>query len=173
MGAVAADDGGFIFLAIVERDPDLACIGDDVIVGEDVSFFVDDEARALAFLRQQAVEEVEGHDARGDVDDGSNVLAVDLDVVLLFGVERFAAGGLGDFNVLRTADPIGGMETSVAVGGEVEEGRRQNNRENKRTQESHRGYSLKACSLNSSEKWDLPQRVRGTLRKFLTTGATG
>src|ERR1019366_4132937 len=33
----------------------------------------------------------------------------------------------------------GGMETSVAVGGEVEEGRRHNNRKNKRTQESHRG----------------------------------
>src|ERR1019366_243380 len=138
MRAVAADDGGLIFLAIVQRDPDLARIRDDVIVGEDVSFFVDDEPRALALLRNQAVEKVEGHDARGDVDDGSKVLVVDLDVVLLFGVERFAAGGLGDFNVLRTADPVGGVETSVTIGGEVEEGGRQNNRKNKRTQESHR-----------------------------------
>ena len=81
-----------------------------------------------------------------------DVLAVDADVVLLFGVERFAAGGFGDFNVLRTADPVGGMETPVAIGGEVEEGGRQNNCEDKSTQESHRGYSLKACSLNSSEK---------------------
>ena len=139
MGLVGADDGGLIFLAVVQRDFNLARFGDDVIVGEDVSFFVDDETGALAFLRDQAVEEVEGHYARGDVDYRCDVLAVDADVVLLFGVERFAAGGFGDFNVLRTADPVGGMETSVAIGGEVEEGGRQNNGENKRTQESHRG----------------------------------
>ena len=53
MRLVGADDGGLIFLAVVERDFDLARIGDDVIVGEDVSFFVDDEAGALAFLRDR------------------------------------------------------------------------------------------------------------------------
>src|SRR5260370_15021472 len=152
MRAVAADDGGLIFLAIVERDPDLARIGDDVIVGEDMPFFVDDEARALALLRHQSVEKVEGHNTRSDVDDGSNVLVVDADVVLFFGVEPFAAVGFRHLHVLRTADPVGGMETSVAIGSEVEESGRQNNRKNKRTQESHRGYSPKACSLNSSEK---------------------
>jgi hypothetical protein len=47
MRLVGADDGGLIFLAIVERDLNLARFGDDVIVGEDVSFFVDDEAGAL------------------------------------------------------------------------------------------------------------------------------
>jgi hypothetical protein len=50
---------------------------------------------------------------------------------LLFGVERFAAGGFGDFSVLRMADPVGGMEASVAIGGEVEERGRQNDGENK------------------------------------------
>ncbi len=49
---VGADDGGLICLAVVECDLDLARFGDDVIVGEDVSFFVDDEAGALAFLRE-------------------------------------------------------------------------------------------------------------------------
>ena len=62
MRAVGADDGGLIFLTIVERDPDLAGILDDVVVGEDVSFFVDDEARALALLWDESVEEVQGHD---------------------------------------------------------------------------------------------------------------
>ena len=132
-----------IFLAVVKRNFDLARIGDDVIVGENMSFFVDDEAGALAFLRNQSVEEVEGHDARGDVDYRCNVLAVDADVVLLFGVQGFAAGGFGNFNALRAADPVGGMEVSVAVGGEVEEGGRQKNGENKSAQESHRVCSPK------------------------------
>jgi hypothetical protein len=39
---------------------------------------------------------------------------------LLFGVEGFAAGGFGDFYVLGMADPVGGMEASVVIGGEVE-----------------------------------------------------
>jgi hypothetical protein len=48
---VGADDGGLVFLAVVQRDFDLAGVSDDVIVGEDVSFFIDDETGALAFLR--------------------------------------------------------------------------------------------------------------------------
>ena len=67
--AVGADDGGAIFLAVAERDFDLPGFGDHVVVGEDVAFFVDDEAGALTFLRDQSVEEVVGHGARGDVDD--------------------------------------------------------------------------------------------------------
>ena len=50
MGAVGTDDCGLIFFAVVERDPDLACIGNDVIIREDVSFLVDDEAGALTLL---------------------------------------------------------------------------------------------------------------------------
>src|SRR5271157_2595115 len=142
MRLVGADDGGLIFLAVVQRHFNLARFGDDVIVGEDVSFFVDNETGALAFLRHQAVKEVEGHDARGYVDYRRDVLAIDVDVVLLFGVERFAAGGFGDFNALRTPDPVGGMETSAAIGGEVDKGRRQNNGEKNRTQEFHRCRSL-------------------------------
>ncbi len=51
MRLVGAYYGGFVFLAIVEGYFDLAGFGDDVIVGEDVSFFVDDETGALALLR--------------------------------------------------------------------------------------------------------------------------
>ena len=40
-----------------------------------LSFFVDDEAGALAFLRYQSVEKVKGHHARRDVDDRADVLA--------------------------------------------------------------------------------------------------
>jgi hypothetical protein len=94
-----------------------------MVIREDVSFFVDDEAGALTLLRVQSVEKVEGLHSRSDVDDGANVFAIDVDVVLLFTIERFAATrSFGDFNVLRTADPVSGVETSVAVGGEVEEG---------------------------------------------------
>jgi len=60
-----------------------------------------------------AVEEVVGHDARGDVHDRRDVFAVDADVVLLFGVKRFAAGGFGNLNALRMAEPVGGMEASL------------------------------------------------------------
>ena len=119
MCAVGADDGGLIFLAVVEGDFDLARIRDDVIVGEDVSFFVDDETGTLAFLGNESVEEVEGHDARGDVDDRTDVFAVDGDVVLLFSVKRLAAGGFGDLDLVGAADPVGGLQTAVAVGREV------------------------------------------------------
>ena len=85
----------------------------------------------------ETIEEVEGHHARSDIDYRADVLAIDGDVVLLFGVERLAAGGFGDLDVLRMADPVGGVETSVAIGGEVEEGGRQNDGENKRTRKSH------------------------------------
>ena len=142
MSAVGADDGGAVFLVVMEGDLNLLRVGDDVVIGEDVSGFVDDETGSLALLRVQAVEEVEGLHPRRDVDYGGDVLAIDADVVLFFGVEPFAAGRFGDFNVLRTADPVGGLEPSVAIGGEVEEGRYQNNCENKRAEESHWGESL-------------------------------
>ena len=137
MCLVGADDGGFVFLAVVKGDPDFTRVGDDVVVGKDVSFFVDDETGALAFLRIEAVKEIEGLNFRSDIDDGGDVLAVDADVVLLFGVEGFASGGFGDLNVLGVADPIGRMEESVTVGGEVEESGCQNNAEEKRARESH------------------------------------
>ena len=84
---IGAHNGCLVLLAVVEGHFDLACIGDDVIVGENVAVFIDDEAGALAFLRDQAVEEVEGHGARGDVHHRWNILAIDADVVLLFRVE--------------------------------------------------------------------------------------
>ena len=64
---------------------------------------------------------------------GSDVLAVDADVVLLFGVERLA-GGFGDLDPLRAADPTGRMPTAAAVRGEIEKRSRQNHGQNKWTQ---------------------------------------
>src|ERR1700723_4020991 len=121
MRFVSADDGSLIFLAIVQRDFDLARVGNDMIVGENLSFFVDDEAGTLALLGHEAIEEIKGHDARGDVDDGCDVLAIDTDIILLFGVERFAAGGFDNFSMLRMADPVGSVKAGVAKGGEIEE----------------------------------------------------
>ena len=92
MGLVHADDGGSIFFAVVEGDPDLARVGDDVVVGEDMAFFVDDEAGTLALLRVEAVEEIEGLHLRSYIDDGGDIFAVDTDVVLLLGVQGFPAG---------------------------------------------------------------------------------
>ena len=60
MSAVGADDGGAVFLVVMEGDLNLLRVGDDVVIGEDVSGFVDDETGSLALLRVQAVEEVEG-----------------------------------------------------------------------------------------------------------------
>ena len=150
----------------MERDLDLARIGDDVIVSENTPFFVDDKAGALAFLRYQPVEEVVGHDARGDVHDRRDVFAVDADVVLLFGVKRFAAGGFGNLNALRMAEPVGGMEASAAVGSEAKKGRHQNRGENKSAEESHRNESLKTCTLILAKKSHLPQSTRNGRRNF-------
>ena len=117
---VGADDRGAEFLAVVQRDFHLAGVGDHVIVGEDVAFLVDNEARALAFLRHQAVEEVEGDGVRGDVHDRGDVLAVDEDIVLLFGIERLAAGGFGDFDFVGRLT-VGQVERPRSPGCEIKE----------------------------------------------------
>ena len=66
--AVSANDCRAIFLAIVQRDFHLPGVGDHMIVGENVTFFIDDETGALAFLRHQAIEEIKSDGARSDVD---------------------------------------------------------------------------------------------------------
>ena len=75
--AVGAHHRGPVLLAVVQRDFHLAGLGDHVIVGQHVTFFIDNEARALPFLRHQAIEEIEGHGARSDVHHRIDVLAID------------------------------------------------------------------------------------------------
>ena len=64
--------------------------------------------------------EIEGDSARRDVHDRRNIVVVDPDIVLLFGVEGLASRGLGDFDLGGTTHPICRMEPPLAVGGEVE-----------------------------------------------------
>jgi len=106
-------------------DFDLAGVGDHVVVGEDVAFLIDDEARALAFLGNQSVEEVERDGLGGDVHDRRDVLAVDEDVVLLFGVERFAGSRLRDLDFDGAIDPVRKVQGRGFPGGEVKKGSRQ------------------------------------------------
>ncbi len=54
---------------------------------------IEDEAGPLALLGHGPVEEVEGDGGGGDVDDRRQGLAVDGDVLLLFGVECGRRGG--------------------------------------------------------------------------------
>ncbi len=92
-----------------EGDFDALGVGDDVVVGEDVALLVEDEAGALALLRDGAVEEVEGDGGGGDVDDGGQAFFVDGDVLLLFVV--VGGGGFGFFfgeGEVREGDVSGG-----------------------------------------------------------------
>lgn len=45
---VDADEGGFVGFLVVGGDADFECVGDDVVVGEDVAFWCDDDAGAEA-----------------------------------------------------------------------------------------------------------------------------
>jgi len=126
----------------VQRDFHLARVGDDVIVGEDVAIFVDDKARSLTVLRNQPVKEVERHDARRNVHHGWNIPAIDADIVLLFAVEPFAAGSLGDLHLRGMAEPVhrirAGQFRIRTPSGEVEECAGDYQREHCRSYEFHR-----------------------------------
>jgi len=135
---VRANNRSPIFLPVVEGNPDLAGVGDHVIVGENVPSFVDDESGALSFLRNQAIEKIVGHGPGRDVYHRSDVFAIDADVVLLFGVERIAACRLSDLDLGRGAYPVGRMQSPVTVGGEVEKRSGNNDGESKRADDSHR-----------------------------------
>ncbi len=54
MDWVDANPGGLELLLVPERDLDGLRVVDDVVVGEDVTLVVDDEAGALALLRDWA-----------------------------------------------------------------------------------------------------------------------
>ena len=65
MRAVHAHDRCPVFFAIVQRYFNLAAagngVGDNVIVGKYVAIAINNEARALTFLRYQPVKEIKSH----------------------------------------------------------------------------------------------------------------
>src|ERR1019366_2467744 len=109
----------------------------------DVSFLVDDEAGTLALLRHGPVEEVVCHGFRGDVDDRWNGLVIDINIIVLIGVEGLWARSLTEFDVRGPGDQ--GCRRDPAVMGRVPvEGSHQNDCKKKRPCESH--SFLKAIS---------------------------
>ena len=114
-----------ILLAIVEGDLDALRVGNNVIVGQDVAFLVDNEPRPLAFLRNQPVKEIKSHGSRGDINYRGDVLAIDANVVLFFAIERFVARSLGNLDLVGTPKPLNSLEPVWPVSREVKEGSRQ------------------------------------------------
>ena len=84
---------------VVQRDFNILGALDHVEVGEDVSLFVENESRTLAFLRHHAIKEVKAHGARANVHHRWNRLLVDADVDLLFRIERLRPRGLRQFQL--------------------------------------------------------------------------
>ena len=83
------------FFLLDKSDFDRLRAFDDVIVRQDVSLLVDDEAGALALFGHRLVEEVVSNLHRRDVHHRRQRALVDRDVLLLFGVERRCRFGLG------------------------------------------------------------------------------
>src|SRR6185437_9713262 len=100
-------------------DLNLSRIRNHVVISQNVAIVVNDESRALSFLGHQAVEEVQGNRARGNVHNRSDVLAINRDVVLLFAIEWFVTGSLGDLHLRRRR--VHQPEGSRAIGREVKE----------------------------------------------------
>ena len=69
MEAIFADDLRRVAVLVVGLNLDVTRVGDDMVVGEDVALFVEDEAGTLIGLGDVTVEEIEGYGSCGDVDD--------------------------------------------------------------------------------------------------------
>ena len=110
---------GFVTVLIGERDFNLLAAGDDVIIGEDVSLLVEDEAGALVLLGDDLEEEVDGLRRRGDVDDRRQRLFVDGDVVHLLGVVLGRGVGFGQCEARSERVAV---EHALAQRSEVERG---------------------------------------------------
>ena len=104
---VGSDDGGRIVLFVGQDDLELTGSIDDMVVGEDVSLFVDEEAGAGTLRGLGSEEEIIGDDGGGDVDHRGRDALVDVHVVLLIGVERRSGLGLGELHGVAR-DPRGG-----------------------------------------------------------------
>src|SRR6185312_7998460 len=57
---IGADDFRVVLFAIVQGDFKCARVLNNVVVGKDVAFFIDDEAGALPFLRDESIEKIVG-----------------------------------------------------------------------------------------------------------------
>ena len=116
---IGTDNGCAILLAIRKSHLNLASFGNDVVVREDVSLFVDDEPSALPFLRNEPVKEIKRNRAGCDVHDRREVLLVHADVVLLFGIQYICGGSLCDLNLGRSWYPARGLESPMTSIGRV------------------------------------------------------
>src|SRR6185312_3013673 len=74
---------------------------DYVVIRQDQSVFIEDEARALPLLRNRPIEEIERYGRGGDVHDAGQRLLVHGDVLLLFLVERWRGRGHGQVQAVR------------------------------------------------------------------------
>ncbi len=103
-------------LLVFQDDFQLPRAVNDVVVGEDVAFFINDESGAGALLGLRTEEEIIRDDGGGDVDHGGNDAFVDVHVVLLFTVER--RGGLCLVDAMRSGwcagNPGGGRAKTMA-----------------------------------------------------------
>ena len=90
----------FEFLLVPEGDFYGLGVLNYVVVGEDMSLVIDNEAGSLALLGDGAEEEVAADDfGAGDVDYGGEGFFVDGDVLKLFGVVGGGCIGLGEGEV--------------------------------------------------------------------------
>ena len=100
--AVASNHRRLVGLLVMQRHFQLRGLAHYVIVGEDMSRFVDDEARTLALFGHRSIKEVVCHHFGSDIDDRWDHAMVDIDVVLLFGIEFLRPSGFTEFDVRGT-----------------------------------------------------------------------
>ena len=145
VGLVRADDARLVAVLVGELHLD-AAVGafDDVVVGQDVAGFVQNEPRALALLRHRAIEEVEHQRGGGDVDHRGHHALVDGDVVQLLGVECGSGVSLGQLQ-RAGAVPVDDAEM-LQVAGQVsrdvgESAHQQKHQQNRTKFHKHLGLS--------------------------------
>src|SRR5581483_6992209 len=132
MRPICTHYGDTIFLAIVQRDFDLARAVDHVVIGQNVAIAVDNEAGALPLLRHQSIEKVQGYRLRRDIDDRADVLVINGNIVLFFGVKRLGASGFGNLNFRWWR--VYGAKSAGAVGSEIKEPSHKQDRNRNRTE---------------------------------------
>src|SRR5262245_56515194 len=62
---------------------------------------INNEAGTLAFLGNKPIKEIEGNGFGGYIDDGTNILAINGNIVLLVGIKRFVTGCLSNPDLFR------------------------------------------------------------------------
>ena len=115
-----------ILVLVGERNFDLLRILDDVVIGENLAIFAQDESRALPLLRHHAIEEIESESGGGHVDHGGKDAFVDGNIVLLLRGEGRLRIGLGERkrrHVLYHVEEKRAIPPKKAfVGGEIDKG---------------------------------------------------